>query len=200
MPKRGAVALVTTVFALILLLSFKTPTDSLPLTGGGGSVAAIERSASPPPATARPFGPGQGNAGGFGPDGGATTGDGGAGRQPATGGGPAAGGPAATASPRATARPGAAPAGSYDGPVVQTQFGPVQVRVTIAGGKISDVQALQLPFDRRRSAQISQYVEPILRSSVLSAQSTNVDIISGATYTSYAYLQSLQAALDAARG
>jgi uncharacterized protein with FMN-binding domain len=82
--------------------------------------------------------------------------------------------------------------------VVQTRFGPVQVQVTIASGKISDVTALQLPNDRQRSAEISQIVEPMLRSEALTAQSAQIDLVSGATYTSDAYARSLQAALDQA--
>ena len=78
------------------------------------------------------------------------------------------------------------------------QFGTVQVQVTIVGGKIQDVQALQLPQDRRRSAEISQYAAPILRQEALSAQSAQIDLVSGATYTSEAYAQSLQSALDQA--
>ncbi len=72
--------------------------------------------------------------------------------------------------------------------------------MTISGGKIADVEALQLPSDRARSAAISQYAEPVLRTEALQAQSAQIDLISGATYTSDAYAQSLQAAIDQARG
>jgi uncharacterized protein with FMN-binding domain len=88
--------------------------------------------------------------------------------------------------------------GTYTGQDVYTQFGDVQVKVTISGGKITDVQALQLPFDRPRSQEISQYVGQPLHDEVLQAQSAQIDIISGATYTSDAYAQSVQAALDQA--
>ncbi|MDP9483029.1 MAG: FMN-binding protein, partial [Chloroflexota bacterium] len=74
----------------------------------------------------------------------------------------------------------------------------VQVQVTIANGQVADVIALQLPADRSRSAQISQYAEPILRSEALQAQNAQIDLVSGATYTSDAYAQSLQGALDQA--
>jgi uncharacterized protein with FMN-binding domain len=83
---------------------------------------------------------------------------------------------------------------------VPNQFGDVQVQVTFTNGKITDVKALQLPFDRRRSAEISQYVEPYLRSEALQAQSAQIDLISGATYTSTSYAESLQSAIDKARG
>lgn len=88
--------------------------------------------------------------------------------------------------------------GTYAGDVVQTRFGPVQVQITVSGGTISDVAALQLTNEDGRSVQISNYAAPLLRSEVLQAQSANVQTISGATITSSAYLTSLQAALDAA--
>lgn len=88
--------------------------------------------------------------------------------------------------------------GQYTGQDVLTQYGDVQVKVVIAGGKITDVQALQLPYDRQRSAQISQFAGPRLHDEVLQAQSAQIDSLSGATYTSNAYAQSVQAALDQA--
>ncbi|MFE8885955.1 FMN-binding protein [Pseudarthrobacter enclensis] len=89
-------------------------------------------------------------------------------------------------------------AGTYKGTAVQTRFGAVQVQITVASGKITDVTALQLTDDDRKSVQISNRAAPLLRSEVLSAQSADVQTISGATVTSNAYLTSLQAAIDAA--
>jgi uncharacterized protein with FMN-binding domain len=86
-----------------------------------------------------------------------------------------------------------------DGPVVPTQFGDVQVRVIIRNGKITDAQPLQMPFDRQHSLELSQAAAPILHDEVLHAQSANIDLLSGATFTSSAYQQSLQAALDQSR-
>ena len=88
--------------------------------------------------------------------------------------------------------------GQLTGSTVQTPFGAVQVQVTLQNGRITDVQALQTPGDQRRSQQISQYAVPQLRSEVLQAQGAQVDTISGATYTSEGYAQSLQSALDQA--
>lgn len=85
-----------------------------------------------------------------------------------------------------------------DGSTVSTRYGDVQVRVTVANGRIVDVKSLQLPEDRPRSARISDFAGPELRDEVLQAQSANIDVVSGATYTSDRYAQSLQAALDAA--
>ena len=88
--------------------------------------------------------------------------------------------------------------GTYSGSSVGTRFGDVQVQVTISGGAITDVTALHLTDHDGRSVSISNRAEPILRDEVLQAQSSSVSLVSGATYTSAAYLQSLQAALDAA--
>ena len=92
------------------------------------------------------------------------------------------------------------PAGVYtiEGSVVPTPFGPVQVRLSAGTTRIADVQVLAVPNDRGHSTQINDYAVPILRQEVLRAQSADVDVVSGATYTSFAYAQSLQAALDAA--
>jgi uncharacterized protein with FMN-binding domain len=73
----------------------------------------------------------------------------------------------------------------------------VEVQITVSGGKVTDVVALQLPSGGR-SGRISSYAEPSLHSEALSAQSAQIDGVSGATYTSEAYAQSLQAALDQA--
>jgi uncharacterized protein with FMN-binding domain len=102
--------------------------------------------------------------------------------------------------PRASAQPPATGAQQIDGDVIGTQFGDIQVRVVESGGRIVDIQALQLPSDRRRSRDISQFSEPILQSEALQAQSAQIDTVSGATYTSEAYRESLQSALDRANG
>jgi uncharacterized protein with FMN-binding domain len=91
-------------------------------------------------------------------------------------------------------------AGTFNGEVVDTRWGPVQVAVTIANGKITNVNTLASPSDRQKSVSINSRATPILRSEALSAQSANIDGVSGATYTSEGYAQSLQSALDQARG
>ena len=75
-------------------------------------------------------------------------------------------------------------------------YGVVQVQVTFQNGQITDVATLQAPSDNRHSADISSYATPQLRSEALSAQSAQINTVSGATYTSEAYTQSLQSALD----
>ena len=102
--------------------------------------------------------------------------------------------------PTATPKPGAtrAASGTFVGTVQGTRYGNVQVKVVIAGGKITDVVTLHLTDAGGRSVQISNRAAPILRSEVLAAQSAKVSSVSGATYTAKAYLSSLQSALDKA--
>jgi len=109
--------------------------------------------------------------------------------------------PGATASPGATGSTGStgsAQDGTFNGPTEQTPFGPMQVAAVISGGKITDVKVLQRTNQGGRSIQISNQADPMLRSEVLQAQSANVSMIGGATYTSEGYLMSLQSALDKA--
>lgn len=89
-------------------------------------------------------------------------------------------------------------AATYTGSSVQTRFGLVQVAVTVSAGTITDVTALHLTDDGRKSVQISNRAAPILRDEVIASQSANVSNVSGATYTANAYLESLQSALDQA--
>jgi uncharacterized protein with FMN-binding domain len=107
------------------------------------------------------------------------------------------------ASPSAAPTPPPSPSptalnGSFTGSDFPNRYGDVQVRVVISGGRITDVQAVQLPTDRAESAYISQQAGPWLRTEALQAQSANIDIISGATYTSQSYAQSLESALQQA--
>ena len=76
-----------------------------------------------------------------------------------------------------------------------TRYGDVQVRVRVSGGRVTDVTGVQMPNDRARSAEITQFVAPVLRSEAIQAQSARIDIISGATVTSEAYAESLDDAL-----
>jgi hypothetical protein len=84
------------------------------------------------------------------------------------------------------------------GNVAQTRWGPVQVQVRIAGGKITEVRALQYPTGNDRDAEINGFALPRLRAEVLQAQSARIDAVGGATVTSDGYVTSLQSALDAA--
>ena len=144
-PKRGAIALGLTGIALVLLISFRTPTDAGPVAG----TATIDP-----------------------------------------------GGTAQVGTSGSTDTSAQAGTRVVDGPVVDTRYGPVQVEVTLDGSTITAIAAIQLPGGDRRSEQISNRAEPTLQSEALQAQSANIDGVSGATYTSEGYAQSLQAALD----
>lgn len=178
LPRRAAVALITTALGLALLLSFKTPSEQGTASAGARSAAV----AQPTPTSATTRGttrlPG------------ATAAPGGNVRSPVT----------QPPAPTATVTPGSATTDrQLTGPVVRTRYGPVQVQVTMQQGRIIDVAALELPTGRR-SGQISNEAAPLLREEALQAQSATIDILSGATYTSEAYAESLQGALDQAHG
>ncbi|MET8836635.1 FMN-binding protein [Micromonospora sp. NPDC004540] len=88
--------------------------------------------------------------------------------------------------------------GTATGSVAQTRWGPVQVKITVTGGKITDVTVLQVPDGNHRDQEINDYAVPILRQEALAAQSARIDTVSGATVTSDGYRESLQSAIDAA--
>jgi len=107
--------------------------------------------------------------------------------------------PAAThpaKAPSSSAPPNTAPAkpsGNFTGPNENTQYGPVQVQLTVANGKITAANDVQQPEDSIGANAVSQ-----LNSEVLTAQSANIQAVSGATYTSNGYIASLQQAVDQA--
>jgi uncharacterized protein with FMN-binding domain len=87
---------------------------------------------------------------------------------------------------------------SYTGTAVRTRYGIVQVKVVVSGSKITNVSFAQLTAFDGRSQQINSDAAPILLQETLSAQSAKIDTVSGATYTSDGYDNSLQSALDQA--
>jgi uncharacterized protein with FMN-binding domain len=89
------------------------------------------------------------------------------------------------------------PSGSFTGSNVNFRFGSIQVTIAVDNGKITDVKANATPH-AARSIFIDQQALPILRHEVLKAQSASIDTVSGATLTTEAYVQSLQAALQTA--
>ena len=123
---------------------------------------------------------------------------------------------AGTTSPRAAASapsnptapvagPGAASSGptssgstTVAGSSVDVGYGTVQVQATLEGGRIVDIQALALPQNDGHSARISQQAFPMLVQQALAAQSSQISGVSGASYTSYGFVQSLKAALISA--
>jgi uncharacterized protein with FMN-binding domain len=171
-PKRGAVALVTTVLAVLLLFSFKPADQSR--ASGLPSNAAI----GTPPPTQAPVAVGQRPTP----------------TPPPTGQPPSTQGPQATSQPNGNGGNSNA-TGTFTGDAINTPYGTVQIALVVQNGQIVDVQELQLPSDRQLSAQISREAGPMLRQEVLQAQSANIQGVSGASYTSYGFYLSLQSAL-----
>jgi uncharacterized protein with FMN-binding domain len=90
--------------------------------------------------------------------------------------------------------------GRFDGDAIVTRFGVVQVRITVHDGRMTSVEALQVPNRDRHDYLINERAVPILNSEAVRAQSPDVDVVSGATLTSHAYAESLQSAIDKATG
>jgi len=91
-----------------------------------------------------------------------------------------------------------AASGTYTGDTASTQWGPVQVQITVADGKITDATAVQYPSGNGKDQEINSYALPILAQEAVAAQSAQIDHVSGATVTSDGYVQSLQSAIDQA--
>jgi uncharacterized protein with FMN-binding domain len=170
--RRVVATVVGTVIALVLLLSFKTHSIS-------------PSSAATPPAVVLPSSSAPASA------------------QPSTQLFPSIGpsvAPTTTSKPtKAGPTAKATGARTVDGDAVDTQYGPVQVRVSLSGSTITAIAILQVPNDRQRDIEINNYAVPILTQEALKAQSAQINMVSGATYTSQGYLQSLQSALDKAK-
>ncbi len=89
--------------------------------------------------------------------------------------------------------------GVYTGPAVDAYYGIIQIQAIVQNGQLAGIKVLRYPSDRRTSVAINRQALPMLRDEVISAQSSEVDIISGATLTSEAFIQSLRGALGGAR-
>src|SRR3954451_15975134 len=87
---------------------------------------------------------------------------------------------------------------TYTGDAAMTRYGPVQVQITVKSGAVTSVAATDYPMNDSRDAQINSYAIPQLNSEAASAGNANIDMVSGATYTSEGYLSSLQSALNKA--
>jgi uncharacterized protein with FMN-binding domain len=116
---------------------------------------------------------------------------------------PAASQPAASATGPSAAAPKAstnspAPARTVTGMLANTQYGPMQVQVTLTGTKITKVTVVKRTNDGVESEQIDANAIPQLTRETIAAQSARIDAVSGATYTSSGYIKSLQSALDQA--
>ena len=104
--------------------------------------------------------------------------------------------PATPTTPTKTTTPAKAkPSGTFTGAVSQTQFGPVQVQITVSNGKITAAKALQYPNNDFRSQSISQQAIPYLVQETIQANSANIQGVGGASYTSQGWYDSLVSAL-----
>jgi uncharacterized protein with FMN-binding domain len=168
--------LLATITGVVLLLSYRTSLDAVAPTASAGST-------------------------GTGPTG---TGGTSSGASNAASGSTASSTPSSSpsASASASSGPGSSASGLNDGTFTgaeaETRYGPVQVRITVSGGRITDVQVPEYPTESQRDQQINSTAVPQLVTETKDAQSAKIDMVSGATYTSEGYLQSLQSALDQA--
>ena len=176
--RRITIWAMSTISTLVLLFSYHTSTDS----GSGTAVVAASTdtgATTDPTATA-----GASST----PTPSASSGSGEATTQAAA--------PSATPTPTQEAQSGAD--GTYTGSAIQTRYGPVQVQITVSGGQVTESVVTQVPWNDRKDQEINARAVPILNSEAVAAQSSSIDMVSGATYTSQAYIQSLQSALDQA--
>lgn len=90
--------------------------------------------------------------------------------------------------------------GTFTGAAEDVGYGTVQVQAVISGGRITGINFLQMPFEANRSAMIANQAKPLLQQEAISAQTANVDLISGATSDWEGFKASLQAALNQAKG
>ena len=90
--------------------------------------------------------------------------------------------------------------GHFTGSVADAYYGNIQVAVTIQNRQITSVDFLQSPNRHGRSIAINSFAKPLLSQEAITAQDANVDVVSGATDTSRAFVQSLTSALEQAKG
>lgn len=171
--KRISFALMSTLTTLVLLFGYRTSTSSKATTSSpvaiGASVPSSTTSASA--------------------SSGQTTGSAAAGASASS----------STTSTKPTATSAASTATkTVTGTAAQTRYGPVQVQVTVQGGKITNVSVIQYPNNDGRDQEINASALPTLVNETLQAQNAQIDMVSGATYTSNGYITSLQSALDQA--
>lgn len=162
--------LLSTVSALVLLFSYHTSTSA------AASTSIVAQSGA--------------DAGGTSAGASGSTGTG---SGSSTGTGSASGTGSTSSKPKATA------AKTYTGDAVSTQYGDVQVEITVKNGKITKSTVTQVPWSNGRDQQINSYAVPILNQEAVKQQSSNIDMVSGATYTSDGYIGSLQSAIDQAQ-
>jgi uncharacterized protein with FMN-binding domain len=178
--KKIVYAVLATISGLVLLFSYRTSLDAVAPT------ATTEPAASTGTTTA-PAGGGQSGSGG------STSSD------STSSGSTSSGSTSSGSSGGSTSTASGLTDGTFAGGAANTRYGPVQVQITVAGGQITDVQVLEYPDSDRRDQEINQRALPVLISETTEAQSSKIDMVSGATYTSQGYIASLQSAIDQAQ-
>jgi uncharacterized protein with FMN-binding domain len=168
--RRVSLWLLATVAVVVLLFSYRTS------TGGSAQTTTVTAAQSPYSGTTS-----SGTSSSSGSSGSGTT-------QPS---------PAASSSSSSSANT-ATVSKTYTGSTASTRWGDVQVKVTVSGGKITQVNVPVYPSGNNRDEEINSYALPQLIQETLAAQNAQIDTVSGATVTSDGYLESLQSALDAA--
>lgn len=176
--KRITLWAMSTLTLLVLLFSYRTSTQAVSPVGGAPGAVVQQKN----PSSVTEAGTAQTTTSGSGGTGGASGSD------------TASSGSSSSASSTSKA----ATAKVYTGSSIDTQYGPVQVQVTVTNGQLTKAQAVTYPTQSPRDQQINSVAVPILDQEATSAKSAQIDMVSGATYTSQAYVQSLQSALDAA--
>lgn len=186
--RRVIATVVGTVIGLVLLLSFKThPLSSSALATPPAAVTPAQPSASAGPSAGGSAAPPSAGASNF-------VGE----LSPAGPSASAAPAPSTAAKPAPTTSKATTGKQTVTGEAADTRYGPVQVQITVSGGKVTAATVTQVPQESRRDIEINSYAVPILDQEAVQAGSAQIDMVSGATFTSMGYQQSLQSALDKA--
>jgi uncharacterized protein with FMN-binding domain len=172
--RRVIVTSTATVSGIVLLIGLK----SHPAGTSSGAAKTISSGGDPGPVATSSAPAAGGTGGGSSSSGGST------------------GGP--TAAPTTKAAGGSTGTRVITGTAADTRYGPVQLQVTFSGKKITKIDVIQYPTESGRDQEINQYALPILNQEAIAAQSAQIDAVSGATYSSDGYAQSLQSAIDQA--
>ncbi|MFL6112222.1 MAG: FMN-binding protein [Catenulispora sp.] len=173
--RRAIVTGTATVSGVVLLLGMKPHSQTPSAVGGSFTISSSDAQSSDQGSTAPSTGSSSGS--------GSTAGSG-----PSSGSGSSSSSGSSSTSGTKT----------VTGDAADTRYGPVQVAVTFNGKKITKIQVVEYPTESGRDREINSSAIPILNREAMSAQSANIDGVSGATYTAEGYQQSLQSAIDKA--
>lgn len=193
--RRITIWLMSTLSALVLLFSYPTSTNAKTKA----AVQTLDQESSSSGSTASSTGEST-DAGSSG-DSTTSAGPGSADDSTASGDSPTQDSTTQDSTPSDTATTGSGSSGTggtFTGDSVMTRWGLVQVAITVKDGRITKSEVVQVPWDNPRDQQINSYAVPILNQEVVTAQSSQIDMVSGATVTSDGYISSLQSAIDQA--